>query len=65
MNCNIQRVSPPLELGEGPHWNPLTQSLYFVDMYKRKINKYHPETSCYTTATIGESCMHNFILNNM
>ncbi|KAL5236844.1 hypothetical protein ACI65C_004254 [Semiaphis heraclei] len=52
MNSSIQRVSPPMELGEAPHWNPLTQSLYFVDVHRRKINKYHPETSCYTTAMI-------------
>ncbi|KAE9527844.1 hypothetical protein AGLY_012668 [Aphis glycines] len=52
INYNIQRVSPPLELGEGPHWHQCTQSLYFVDLHKKKINKYHPETSCYTTATI-------------
>ncbi|VVC31558.1 Hypothetical protein CINCED_3A011058 [Cinara cedri] len=49
----IEAVTPALELGEGPHWDISTQNLYFVDLHKSKINRYHPETGDYFSATIG------------
>lgn len=55
--ANVERVSPALELGEGPHWNPATQSLYFVDLHQGKINRYHPETNGYFSAIIGMTCV--------
>lgn len=44
---------PKLELGEGPHWDIKTQTLYYVDLIGRKINcyKYH-ENRAYS-AVIG------------
>lgn len=50
---NVSRVTPALELGEGPHWDPLTQSLYFVDLHQGKINRYYPKTKGYFSAIIG------------
>lgn len=51
--AKVEHVTPALELGEGPHWNPSTQSLYFVDLHRGKINRYHPESKKYFCATIG------------
>lgn len=42
-----------LELGEGPHWNPETQSLYFVDIFGNSIHRYDPVNKKHTKAVIG------------
>ncbi|XP_025209201.1 WD repeat-containing protein 6-like isoform X2 [Melanaphis sacchari] len=49
---NVERVSPALELGEGPHWDSLTRSLYFVDLHQSQINRYHPESNSFFSAKI-------------
>lgn len=51
--ANVERVSPNLELGEGPHWHTPTRSLYFVDLHRGKINRYHPETNGFFSAVIS------------
>lgn len=43
-----------VELGEGPHWDADTQSLYFVDIFGTAIHKYVPATKQHTKAVIGE-----------
>lgn len=42
------------ELGEGPHWDVDTQSLYYVDILGKSIHKYTPATKKYTKAVIGK-----------
>lgn len=42
-----------VELGEGPHWDAETQSLYFVDIFGKSIHKYVPATKKHTKAVIG------------
>lgn len=49
---NVERVSPAMELGEGPHWYSPTGSLYFVDLHQGKINRYHPESNSLFSAKI-------------
>ncbi|XP_029345448.1 uncharacterized WD repeat-containing protein C1306.02 [Acyrthosiphon pisum] len=49
---NVERVTPALELGEGPHWHSPTRSLYFVDLHQGKINRYHPESNSFFSANI-------------
>ena len=49
---NVERVTPALELGEGPHWDSSTRSLYFVDLHQGKINRYHPESNGFFSAKI-------------
>ncbi|XP_050428277.1 uncharacterized protein LOC126838155 [Adelges cooleyi] len=48
----VERCTEPLELGEGPHWQQSTQSLYFVDLHKGSIHRYHPETKSHYKAVI-------------
>lgn len=45
----------PTSLGEGPHWDDETQSLYYVDIIKQTINKYVPSTKKHTKAHIGKN----------
>lgn len=42
------------ELGEGPHWDADTQSLYFVDIFGKSIHKYVPASKKHTKAIIGK-----------
>ncbi|KAG5883046.1 hypothetical protein JTB14_010435 [Gonioctena quinquepunctata] len=41
------------ELGEGPHWDVESQSLYFIDIFGKSIHKYVPATDTHTKAVIG------------
>ncbi|KAK4883060.1 hypothetical protein RN001_006379 [Aquatica leii] len=53
----VLKMSPTVEeiaelgtylLAEGPHWDDETQSLYFVDIVGRSVNKYVPSTKKHT-----------------
>ncbi|KAL3282599.1 hypothetical protein HHI36_005774 [Cryptolaemus montrouzieri] len=50
MAPTIERVVENIELGEGPHWDAATQTLYFVDIFSKTINKYDPSTNTHTKA---------------
>lgn len=55
MNPTVERLKsvPATELGEGPHWDAESQSLYFVDIFGKSIHKYVPATDKHTKAVIG------------
>ncbi|XP_967668.2 uncharacterized protein LOC656019 [Tribolium castaneum] len=53
MAPTIERIVDSVELGEGPHWDAATQSLYFVDIFGKTIHKYVPVTKKHTKAVIG------------
>ncbi|CAG9859542.1 unnamed protein product [Phyllotreta striolata] len=57
MNPKVERLEsvPACKLGEGPHWDAESQSLYFVDIIGRAIHKYVPATNKHTSAIIGTS----------
>ncbi|CAH1130548.1 unnamed protein product [Ceutorhynchus assimilis] len=46
MAPKIEKIAeiPNLELGEGPHWDAETQSLYLVDIFGKALHKYIPST---------------------
>lgn len=50
----IERVTEGHQLGEGPHWDASTQSLYFVDIFGKGIVKYVPATKKVTKTTLGK-----------
>lgn len=56
MGPKVERIEEigTTELGEGPHWDNETQSLYFVDIFGKSIHKYVPATKKHTKATIGK-----------
>ncbi|XP_023312824.1 regucalcin-like [Anoplophora glabripennis] len=55
MAPKVERITEieTVELGEGPHWDAETQSLYFVDIFGKSIHKYVPVTKKHTKAVIG------------
>lgn len=54
MAPQVEPVVESVELGEGPHWDVDTQSLYFVDIFGNSIHKYTPGSKTHTKAVIGE-----------
>lgn len=52
-------IKKQLKLGEGPHWDEETQSLYLTDIYDGSVLKYDPKTGSHTQAKV---CMY---LGNM
>lgn len=54
MAPKIERVTDHVELGEGPHWDEKTQSLYYVDVIGKNILKYTPKTNKLTKASTGK-----------
>ncbi|XP_065221323.1 regucalcin-like isoform X2 [Planococcus citri] len=52
MSPQVIRITKPLELGEGPHWDSNSKALYFVDMYNSEIHKYLPESNLHTSAVV-------------
>jgi gluconolactonase len=58
MPAKVEKITESVELGEGPHWDVATQSLYFVDIFGKAIYKYNPSAERLTKAVIGE-CQFN------
>lgn len=54
MGCPVEIVTERATLGEGPHWEVATQSLYYVDIVGQAIHKYIPATNSHTKAVIGK-----------
>lgn len=63
MAPKVERIEEigTVELGEGPHWDAETQSLYFVDIFGKAIHKYVPATKKHTKAVIGTVAISIFI----
>ena len=39
---------------EGPHWDPKTQSLLYVEICSKKIHRYTPVTDSVDTVSVGK-----------
>ncbi|XP_076237586.1 uncharacterized protein LOC143181185 [Calliopsis andreniformis] len=50
----IERIAGPYQLGEGPHWDPDSKKLYFVDIFDQKIYRYDPFTKSLTSTFVEE-----------
>ncbi|XP_049872786.1 regucalcin-like [Pectinophora gossypiella] len=48
MGVQVQKITEPLVLGEGPHWDEKQQALYFVSIVEHSIHKYVPSTGTHT-----------------
>ncbi|CAH2085065.1 unnamed protein product [Euphydryas editha] len=48
MSLTIKKITEPLLLGEGPHWDDRQQALFFVDILEYTIHKYVPATGAHT-----------------
>lgn len=54
MAPKIETLLDGIVLGEGPHWDIESQSLYFVDITGHSIHKYVPATKKHTSAVLGK-----------
>lgn len=50
----VEVVADRVTLGEGPHWDVKSQSLYYVDILGQAIHKYTPSENKHTKANIGK-----------
>lgn len=64
MSHKVELVpSPKCELGEGPHWDEITQSLYFVDIYgKDSVLRYDAKENKTYGASIDGYPVVSFII---
>ncbi|XP_013189498.1 regucalcin [Amyelois transitella] len=53
MSYKVQKITDPLVLGEGPHWDERAQALYFVSIHEQTIHKYVPETGEHTKTKVN------------
>ncbi|KAE8742989.1 regulacin-like (variant) [Frankliniella occidentalis] len=50
----VAKVCEPVTLGEGPHWDAASKSLYYVDIEGKKLMKYVPATKERTAVTLDD-----------
>ncbi|KAF5277414.1 hypothetical protein FQA39_LY06227 [Lamprigera yunnana] len=57
MGPHVQQITElsGFQLGEGPHWDEETQSLYFVDIIGKSVHKYVPSTKKHTTVFLEDT----------
>ncbi|XP_022827790.1 regucalcin-like isoform X2 [Spodoptera litura] len=53
MSVKVQKITEPLLLGEGPHWDEQQQALFFVSIQEHTIHKYVPATGVHTKTKLG------------
>ncbi|PSN54701.1 hypothetical protein C0J52_04891, partial [Blattella germanica] len=58
----LTQETHPVVHGEGPHWDPETQALYFVDVVSQLVNKYDPSTKEVTHAKLDGSSTVTFVI---
>ncbi|XP_026736696.1 uncharacterized protein LOC113500183 [Trichoplusia ni] len=72
MTYLVQKVTDPVKLGEGPHWDHAKQVLYFVSIMDSTVNKFVPAIKRLTTVKLDvaphfiipvEGKRNHFIIN--
>ncbi|XP_072932437.1 regucalcin-like isoform X2 [Epargyreus clarus] len=48
MSIKVEKITDPLVLGEGPHWDEKQQALFFVSIHECTIHRYLPATGEHT-----------------
>lgn len=51
----MTQVTGPVVHGEGPHWDPRHQVLYFVDILNQTVSAYDPSDQSLHTIYIGKT----------
>ncbi|KAL4709756.1 hypothetical protein ACJJTC_005559 [Scirpophaga incertulas] len=52
MSVKVEKISEPLLLGEGPHWDG--RDLYFVGIQEKTIHRYRPDTGEHSKSVVGD-----------
>ena len=50
----ISSTTRPDALMEGPHWDPISQTLTYVEIYSGKVHRYNPATDSVQTVSVGK-----------
>ncbi|XP_054258472.1 regucalcin-like [Macrosteles quadrilineatus] len=50
----LTRVTEPVDHGEGPHWDPTEQVLYYVDISGQALHRYDPATKTDTSLKLDK-----------
>lgn len=50
----IEKITEPLVLGEGPHWDARQGALFFVSILENSIHKYVLATGEHTRTKLGK-----------
>lgn len=53
MSPNIEAVTEPIEIGEGPFWSAEQQTLYYVGMVDGSVHSYNTVTKEHHSVKIG------------
>lgn len=62
-NYKVEEISAPkLDLGEGPHWDGKSQSLYFVDMFKAGVHRWDYHKNKTFSASVEGCTWVSFII---
>lgn len=59
MAPKIEKLAGGFLVGEGPHWDIESQTLYLTDLKGHSIHRYDPTTKKHTKATFGEEISYN------
>ncbi|KAI4465925.1 regucalcin [Holotrichia oblita] len=55
MSFKIEQINDEkCQLGESPFWDEKSQTLYFVDIFGKSVQRYSPRTKDYVRAVVGE-----------
>lgn len=54
MVVEVKPIAGPFTLGEGPHWDEKSKSLYFVDIDGKLLCKYNPANNTVTKCSLGK-----------
>lgn len=54
MAPTVEKVTPPVTLGEGPLWDEKNQKLYYVDIIGQSICRLDPATGKVTSAHLSK-----------
>ncbi|XP_068633913.1 regucalcin-like [Battus philenor] len=52
MSVTVEKITEPVVLGEGPHWDDRQQALFFVSIHQKTIHKYVPATGKHTKSSL-------------
>ncbi|CAD7091685.1 unnamed protein product [Hermetia illucens] len=63
MSYKVEKLpTAPAHIGEGPHWDIETQSLYFIDAYRGMIRRYSYDEKREYAAKVGKENVVSFII---
>lgn len=63
MSPNVEQITQPAGLGEGPFWNARQQTLYYVDIIGASVHSYNNVTKEHHSVKLGNYILFYLLLN--